>query len=126
MDIKNSLIRQVNENFPKVWASPHFTSDRMWLTFYLCGLEAPLERIENLLAMAGWQTSGGADGGWIYPVVEVDQTVDAVIETALWVQRFCERHTLIDLIDADTIPNNRQSRIITLYRTEVDSFTFSS
>ena len=93
----------------------------MWLTFFLVGLEKPLGRIGETLAAAGWQNTGGSDGGHIYPCLEVDQTVDAVMQTAMWVQSFCERHTIISGIDADTLPNNAASRIITLYSSEIGS-----
>jgi hypothetical protein len=126
VDIQNALIRQINANMPKVWASPHFTGDRMWLTFYLCGLEEALLRMGETLVAAGWQNTGDAYGGWIYPFVEVDQTVDAVMETAMWVQGHCSRKMFIDLIDADTIPMSNKSTLITLYVTEIENCDFNA
>ncbi len=120
MDIETALRRQVDGNLPKVWASVPFTGDRMWLTFYLCGLPEPLARLGETLAAAGWQNTGDAEGGWIYPVIEVDQTVDAVVEAALRVQNLCARHTLIVGIDADTVPMSSASKTVPLYAAEGD------
>jgi hypothetical protein len=107
--------QQVRANLPKVEARPEFAGDRLWLTFYLCGLPKNLERVSDALAKSGWSNFSGGEGGFLYPKLQVEKDVSAIVEAAQRVQELCEQQGAeIVGIDADTSADMK-SRCESLY-----------
>lgn len=51
-----SLPQQIQANFPKVEASPDFSGERLWLTFYLWGQPENYSASPQLLRRMGGST----------------------------------------------------------------------
>jgi len=116
MTEKGSFQKQVSGNLLKMEAMPQFAVERLWLTFYLCGPPERLKLVAERLAADGWQNTGDWEGAFLYPKVQVERTVSAIVSVALSVQALCDSFT-VDLlhIDADTSPDVRRSQFVTLY-----------
>lgn len=113
-----SLPQQIEANFRKVEASPEFSGERLWLTFYLWGRPENLQRLATALEGDGWVNTGGAEGAFLYPKVAVRKVAEDIVRTAHCTEKLCEEHqTRIILIDADTTPDLEDKRpFVTLYR----------
>src|SRR4051794_11306981 len=113
----NSFEEQVQRNLPKVEAWPEFDSERLWLTFYLCGPPGNLRTLSGLLDDRGWTNVQGGEGGFLYPKVQVAKSVTAIVRTAEATRELCDPLDVqINLIDADTSPDVEQSKLEILYR----------
>ena len=119
MTTNGSLHEQVRANLAVVNALPHFTGNRLWLTFYLCGQPERLKQVAGTLDTKGWQNTGDWEGAFLYPKVQVERTTAAIVDVAQWVQTLCEMHAVDILnIDADTSPDVWQSQFVTLFRSD--------
>jgi hypothetical protein len=115
MEQPNLIEEQVRANLPKVEQRPEFAGNRLWLTFYLGGPPENLERVSIALGKSGWTNLGSWEGGFLYPKVQVEKSVRAIVEIAARAQELCvEEGAEIIHIDADTTPD-MNSRCITLY-----------
>jgi len=111
------LDEQVRANLAKVDATPQFTGNRMWLTFYLCGRPENLRPVSQALAERGWLNTEGWEGAFLYPKWEVDRTATAILAVAETMRGLCDAHGIEILnIDADTSPDVQNSNCVTLYR----------
>ena len=113
-----SLSQQIEANFRKVEASPAFSGERLWLTFYLSGPPEDLQRLATALDGDGWLNTQGAEGAFLYPKVAVRKVAEEVVRTAQSTENLCQKHQIgIILIDADTSPKVEDERpFVTLYR----------
>ena len=112
-----SLAEQVEANLPKVDARPEFGGDRLWLTFYLMGPPENLQQVSEALKSRGWVNVDGWAGAFLYPKVQVDKSVQAVVRAAEATHELCIPHGIQILnIEADTTPDVRRSQFVTLYR----------
>ncbi len=113
----SSFEEQVQRNLPKVEARPEFEGDRLWLTFYLCGQPEDLRILSGFLDNRGWTNVQGGEGGFIYPKIQVEKSVSAIVEAAEATRELCDPLDVrIDLIDADTSPDVQRSKFEILYR----------
>lgn len=113
----NSLAEQVEANLPKIHARPEFGGDRLWLTFYLTGPPENLQQVSEGLKARGWVNVDGWEGAFLYPKMQVEKSVDAVVRAAEATQKLCVSHGIKILnIDADTSPDVESSQFVTLYR----------
>lgn len=113
------LPEQILANFADVERSPHFPGDELWLTFYLWGEPANLERLAIALQHEGWVNTGGSEGAFLYPKVAVRKTAADIIKKAESTKKLCDAHQVgIILIDADVSPEvgGEQRPFVTLYR----------
>jgi hypothetical protein len=111
-----SLDQQIMNGLREVDASPHFSDNHCWLTFYLSGPEHGLQRVASTLVERGWINADGWDSGFIYPKKRVLKAASEILELALEVKERCHMHRAeIELIDADTAPDER-SKFVTLFR----------
>jgi hypothetical protein len=116
MGQSNALAGQVGANLPKLDARPEFDGDLLWLTFYLMGPN--LQQVSEILKTRGWVNFVGGEGGFLYPEVQVEKSVEAVVRAAEATQELCIKHGIEILnIDADTSPDVERARFATLYRT---------
>src|SRR3954454_22419611 len=107
----NTFAEQVEANLPKLDARPEFGGERLWLTFYLMGPPENLQQVSEELKSLGWVNVDGWEGGFLYPKLQVEKSVDAVVRAAEATQDLCVPHGIEILdIDADT------SQSVTLYR----------
>lgn len=112
-----SFDQQVQTNLPRVWESAEFSGDQLWLTFYLMGPPEKLQQISEALSARGWANVGGWEGAFLYPKVQVEKTVAAIVRIAETTQALCAPHSVeILLIDADVSPELDRSNFVTLYR----------
>jgi hypothetical protein len=117
MDRTKPLDEQVRANLAKVDATPQFTGNRMWLTFYLCGPPENLQSVSQALADEGWINTDGWEGAFLYPKWEVERTTTAIVAVAEMVRGLCDAHGIEILnIDADTAPEVQNSKFVALYR----------
>ena len=108
---------QVRSNLPKVYARPEFDGAPLWLTFYLCGAPENLQRLSATLDARGWTNVQGGEGGSLYPKIQVEKSVAAIVDAAKATQDLCTPLGVeIELIDADTSPDVQQSQFEILYR----------
>jgi hypothetical protein len=113
----NTFAEQVEANLPKVDARPEFSGDRLWLTFYLMGPPENLQQVSESLKACGWVNVDGWEGAFLYPKVQVEKSVEAVVRAAEATQELCAPHGIEILnIDADTSPDVERSKLVTLYR----------
>src|SRR6476469_8298702 len=116
MGQSTSFKEQVERNLPKVEARPEFDDDRLWLTFYLFGLPDSLRRVAEALVARGWTNVEGGEGDALYPKVQVEKSVKAIVAVVEETEKLCTPLGVeIDLIDADTSPD-QQSQFEALYR----------
>lgn len=119
MDHLSALSEQIAANFRKIEAAPKFAASRLWLTFYISGQPATLERIGYVLAGNGWANATGWEGGFLYPKKEVANDCVEIVQTAVQMQKLCEEHGAeILVIDVDTSSDVRQSQFITIYQAQ--------
>jgi hypothetical protein len=113
----NTFAEQVEANLPKLDARPEFGGERLWLTFYLMGPPENLQQVSEELKSLGWVNVDGWEGGFLYPKLQVEKSVDAVVRAAEATQDLCVPHGIEILnIDADTSPDVERSQSVTLYR----------
>jgi hypothetical protein len=111
-----SFDQQVRANFPKVQSSAEFSGNPLWLKFYLLGPPENLQEVSEALIARGWVNLGGWEGGFLYPKVQVEKSAEGVVEGAETTQELCAGHGIEILnIDADTSPDVKRSRLVTLY-----------
>lgn len=109
------LEKQIMNGLEEVDASPHFSSEHLWLTFYLRGPEQSLTRVAATLVEGGWINADGRDSGFIYPKKYVRRAASEILQLAREVEKLCDMHgAKIDLIDADSTPDER-SQFVTLF-----------
>jgi len=114
---RQNFEEQVRSNLPKVDARPEFEGARLWLTFYLSGAAENLQQLSATLDARGWANVQGGEGGFLYPKIQVEKSVPAIVEVAKATQDLCTPLGVnIDLIDADTSPDVQQSQFEILYR----------
>lgn len=112
-----SFDEQVRTNFSKVQSSAEFSSDQLWLTFYLTGPPENLRQVAEALNVRGWANLDGWEGAFLYPKVQVEKSVEGVVRVAEPTQELCARHGIEILnIDADTSPDVGRSHFVMLYR----------
>jgi hypothetical protein len=110
----NAPEQRLRSNLPKFDARAGEAGDRLWLTFYLCGAPESLKRLSSALGAEGWVNPGGWEGAFLYPKVEVERAIAAILERLERARQLCAAHeTEILSIDADTRPDAR-SRFVTL------------
>ena len=108
---------QVKANLPKLDARAEFGADWLWLTFYLMGPPENLQQVSEGLEARGWVNVEGWEGAFLYPKLQVEKSVEAVVRAAEATQELCVPHGIKILnIDADTSPDVERSRLVTLYR----------
>jgi hypothetical protein len=113
----NAFAEQVEANLRKLDARPEFGGDRLWLTFYLMGPPENLQHVSESLKARGWVNVDGWEGAFLYPKVQVEKSVEAVVRAAEATQELCVPHGIEILnIDADTSPAVERSQFVTLYR----------
>jgi hypothetical protein len=113
----NTLAEQVEASLPKLNVRPEFSGDRLWLTFYLMGPPDDLQQVSARLKARGWINVDGWEGAFLYPKVQVERSVDAVVRAAEATQELCVPHGIQILhIDADTSPEVERSQCVMLYR----------
>ncbi len=89
----------------------------LWLTFYLSGQPVDLWRLSEALESNGWVNVGGWETAFLYPKIQVEKSSSAIVQAAEAARELCARHGVeIINIDADTSPDVRRSRFVTLYR----------
>ncbi|MCW2410876.1 MULTISPECIES: hypothetical protein [unclassified Sphingobium] len=116
MDRYKSLSQQIRTYFADVEAMPEFADKRLWLTFYLSGPLLNLESVSHFLAREGWANTDGWDFGFLYPKLEVEKTVPAIVAVAVKMHDLCRPYGIdIINIDADTSPDVTTSKFVTLY-----------
>ena len=114
----NPFAEQVEANLPKLGLQSEFNLDRLWLTFYLMGPPGDLQQVSESLKASGWVNEDDWEGGFFYPKVQVEKSVEAVVRAATAAQELCIPHGIEILnIDADTSPDVERSHFVTLYRT---------
>jgi hypothetical protein len=82
------------------------------------GSAGKLQRLATALEADGWLNTGGAEGAFLYPKVEVRKVADDIVRSAQCTEKMCEEHQIgIILIDADASPAVEGERpFVTLYR----------
>ena len=114
---RKSLAEQVEANLRKVDARPEFGGDQLWLTFYLIGPPENLQQVAETLKARGWVNVDGWEGAFLYPKVQVEKSVDAVVRAAEATQELCVPNDVEILnIDADTSSDVERSQFMTLFR----------
>ncbi len=114
---RNTFAEQIEASLSKLGARPQFKGDRLWLTFYLMGAPDRLQQVSESLKACGWVNVDGWEGGFLYPKVQVEKSVEAVVGAAKATQKLCAPHGIEILdIDADTSPDVNRSQFVTLYR----------
>lgn len=113
----NIFAEQVEANLPKLHGRPDFAGDGLWLTFYLVGAPEKLHQVSDTLKARGWINVDGWEGAFLYPKVQVEKSVEAVVGIAEATQELCVSHGIEILnIDADTSADVERSQFVTLYR----------
>lgn len=116
MEPSKPLDEQIATNLIKVQSRPEFNGDRGWLTFYLCGPPNGLEKLSHALDDWGWINTEDWEGGFIYPKIEADRTVAAIVELANATQTLCDAYGIrVIAIDADTSTDVERSSVEVLY-----------
>jgi hypothetical protein len=111
-----SFDEQVRANLPEVQNSAEFSDDQLWLTFYLSGSPERLQEVSEALDSGGWVNVDGWEVAFLYPKVQVEKSVEAILNVAEAAQELCARHGVeILIMDADTSPDVERSRFVTLY-----------
>lgn len=111
------LEQQITANLETVEVDSHFDTRVLWLTFYLTGEPSRLWEVADELSTRGWRNTDGWEGAFLYPKIEVERSIAAIVEVAESVLAMCTpRGVEIINIDADTSPDVGQSKFVTLYR----------
>ena len=111
------MAEQVEANLPRLYERPEFGGDRLWLTFYLMGPPENLQQVAETLKTRGWVNVEGWEGAFLYPKVQVQKSVDAVVRAAEATQALCVPHDIKILnIDADASSDVERSQFVTLFR----------
>ena len=114
---RKSLAEQFEANLSRLDERPEFAGDRLWLTFYLMGQPDDLQQVAATLNTRGWVNLDGWEAAFLYPKVQVQKSVDAVVRTADATQALCVPHGIKILnIDADTSSDVERSQFVTLFR----------
>ena len=114
---RKSLVEQVEANLPRLDERPEFAGDQFWLTFYLMGQPDNLRQVAATLKARGWVNVEGWEGAFLYPKVQVQKSVDAVVRAAEATHALCVPHGIKILnIDADTTSDVERSQFVTLFR----------
>ena len=111
------LQHRIAANVKTIEAQSHFDAHVIWLTFYLTGEPSRLREVADELSVRGWRNTNGWEGAFLCPKVEVKRATVEIVEVVDFVLAMCSpRGVEIINIDADTSPDIRQSKFVTLYR----------
>jgi hypothetical protein len=107
----------IAERAKSIASIPAFAVPKWWLTFYLCGDPGKLDSMGARLFKRGGVNTGGAEGGFLYPKLEVPSDPALIAEIVAEVQQLATTVGVEMLsVDVDTSPQVEDSLFKELIR----------